>query len=413
MRQEYSDSDGSDTPETYLFPTPDAQKQAPRSTRPSSDSESHPHGRVLTQQAANLIYHRRNEAAENMSRDRPSSSGKKKHGNESSRGRNEGSRGRRSRSPPRHSSERRRSHDCYSGDSEDSGDRRRDSRGNPGEPDLLAQIAELQKSLNEERQKLNQERQKSREDRQNFQLQLDSATAKKRTKHASMIPFDQNLLGVIDEVVRTILWRDTKFMVNNEQKLEATETVMRNIPQVKDKYCMDPTTRDANIAAFNTTCGDEIVKSLNNRRTEAQGSVQKAHEKRYRSGALMPTAQRMLEVILRKGMSPGATNILGEEVTADYAEENVELFTWYWDKVLIAVCGMARWSHSHKYFAIPSKGKDMTTKAKFVNSGDEAMIALIFENCGQRFPHLTSLINSRETKDISLLPLSSKIEKPT
>ena len=274
-----------------------------------------------------------------------------------------------------------------------SGSTRRNSSGSSESRGSDDELARLQRKI----QKLQQEKE---QDRLSYQNQLNQVTSRRRKKTVSIIPFDKEFAeGVLTQTVRQKLWIDVKFLAPDQAE-DATESVMREIPQVRAKYLPNPADGDghedvdqeANIKAFHTTYGDEVVKALNGRRSDAQSSVRKAYVARAKEGKFMPCPDRILEVVLRKYMRAGVNHEeTGEVITEEYAKTNRELFMWYWDKLLIAVCGSQRWSHSQKYFLLPSTAKINGTQTKFVNSGDEAMIVLYFENCGQRFPYCASL----------------------
>ena len=273
-----------------------------------------------------------------------------------------------------------------------SGSNRRTSRGSSESRGNDEALERLQRKID----KLEKEKE---DDRQSYQNQLNQVTSRRRKKTVSAIPYDKEFAeGVLTQTVRQKLWMDVKFLVEGQAE-EATESVMRDIPHIQAKYLPNPADgeyedvdSDANIKAFYTTYGDEVVKALNGRRSDAQSSVRKAYVARAKEGKFMPCPDRILEVVLRKYMRAGGNHEeTGEEITQEYADRNRELFMWYWDKLLIATCGSQRWSHSQKYFLLPSSAKIPGTQDKFVNSGDEAMIVLYFENCGQRFPYCAAL----------------------
>ena len=62
---------------------------------------------------------------------------------------------------------------------------------------------------------------------------------------------------------------------------------------------------------------------------------------------------------------------------------------WNWDKLLPKVAGKANWSQSKRHCGAISSAvhPDDPTK-KCITTSDEALVALLCENCGQRFPVL-------------------------
>lgn len=152
-----------------------------------------------------------------------------------------------------------------------------------------------------------------------------------------MIRHDEEMLKTVTSKVRNIPWRDWKFLVNDDQLLEVAEDVMVVIPSVKAKCLADPNTREDNVKAFCTTHGNSILKTLNQKQTEPQSTIKRAHDKRHRAGKPMPSPAQILEVILLKNMLPRGTKDSRELVMEECAAMNQELFLLCWDRLLIGV----------------------------------------------------------------------------
>ena len=172
---------------------------------------------------------------------------------------------------------------------------------------------------------------------------MASALQKKKGKksRASMVQFPSDTADKLDKVVRRGLWEKCKFLVNDDQLLEATEKVMGLIPEIRKQYLTNPDTKDGNIQAFMNEYGEKILKFLNQRRTDAQGGLKKAYLERARQDPkpVMPDIARMQEVILRQNFISGETHTkTGDIITEEYAAQQHELFVWYVDCLLICIC---------------------------------------------------------------------------
>lgn len=70
-------------------------------------------------------------------------------------------------------------------------------------------------------------------------------------------------------------------------------------------------------------------------------------------------------------------------------EQNMDFFMWYWEELLPKVTGKFRWGHGIRYTGIISKHTHPDDpKTKYISASDEALVLLIYENCGQRFPYV-------------------------
>ena len=68
---------------------------------------------------------------------------------------------------------------------------------------------------------------------------------------------------------------------------------------------------------------------------------------------------------------------------------NRQVFKWYWTKLLPCVAGSKRWSKNIRcYGCISSHTFPDNTALKYITSADEALVAILYENCGQRWPFL-------------------------
>ena len=139
----------------------------------------------------------------------------------------------------------------------------------------------------------------------------------------------------------------------------------------------------------------------------------------------MPHPNDLLKVILRKDLAypikpkeppeadfPGkpdkyaqAKNLYEQKMQKYLAKrkevkKNRDYFKWYWTCLLPKVCGNKRWGVTIRNFGTISGHAPVDTpKKKYVTTSDEALVQVLFENCGQRFPYLASLERKKFTSE--------------
>ena len=83
-------------------------------------------------------------------------------------------------------------------------------------------------------------------------------------------------------------------------------------------------------------------------------------------------------------------------------EENMDFFMWYWEELLPKVTGKFRWGHGIRLGGIISRHTHPDDpKNKCVSASDEALVLLIYENCGQRFPYVAECTENNVEVDQS------------
>ena len=221
------------------------------------------------------------------------------------------------------------------------------------------------------------------------------------------------------------LWRTTKFINNEQQELDACAVVMKDVHGISDLLeSEDPAKLEENISAFAATYGSEVCTAVNTARSNSQSNIKKAYLKRSLKGKQMPTPQELLSCVLRKKEllcypsdeetplkpchSDYENGVEDPEYKTDLAKYdqdigiheqkvalinlNREWFMWYWTQLLPCVAGSNRWSKNIRCYGCISDSTFPDNKdLKHITSSDEALVMVLYENCGQRFPFLHEL----------------------
>ena len=244
-----------------------------------------------------------------------------------------------------------------------------------------------EKVLQDEIQKLQAQLE---ENRRNHEVELaqarNSAPRSKKRKGTSgcfhhQVPVNQELADRVAVVAGTNLWRTCKFLADEKQLMSACEIVMTNIPEVAGLVADDNQDKDDNLEAFFHNYGEIIARTINVKRGDVQSGLKKAYEARAATGASMPDPTQLGDVIRRVGLE------FDPEDPSKNAE-NREWFLWYWEHLLPKVGGKNSWGHSIRCYGTISKHTlPDDPKKKYITSSDEALVLVLYENCGQRFPY--------------------------
>jgi hypothetical protein len=288
--------------------------------------------------------------------------------------------------------------------------------------ELQAQLAEMEKQ-NQVAEKENQDQQRQVDPDPNKRPTKKS----KQSNYVAKIHVSKDLEARIPEVAGPKgpnLWRTTKFLNGEEDLIKATAQIMGDIPDCK-KYLEEPDVnlRAENILAFKETYGHLICKAINDGRNNTQSGLKMAYIERYDDKLPMPDPIQIVLVILREDLelpkkpkepkhedyedpslfetarTKYETRLAKYEERYAEVKQNREWFKWYWLALLPKVCGNKRWGATiRQYGLICEHAPIENPKQKYVTSSDEALVMLLMENCGQRFPYLASLPRQKYTQ---------------
>ena len=232
--------------------------------------------------------------------------------------------------------------------------------------------------------------QEMEENNRQHQLELAMATksAQKSKKNrasstgfGSQVPVSTELDERVAEVAGTDLWRTCKFLADESQVDEACEMVMKLIPEVADLVDPENADKEVNIQAFNEHYGETICRTINVKRGDVQSGLKKAYQARAAANLSMPTPKELGQVIRR-------VDLEYDPEDPEKNAQNREWFLWYWEHLLSKVSGKANWGHNIRCYGTISKhAPPDDPKKKYITSSDEALVLLLYENCGQRFPY--------------------------
>ena len=265
---------------------------------------------------------------------------------------------------------------------------------------------------------------------QEAQIQAAKKSGKsgKRGKYVAKIPMNKELEKKITKLCGAqgpTLWRTTKFLNTEDDIYLASKTIMADLPECKKLLEGDPGTVEENILAFLDTYQGAITTGINEQRNNTQTGLKNAYIERYDNKEDMPHPNDLLKVILRKDLAypikpkepteadfPGKPDKYAQAKTfyeqkmqkylakRKEVKKNRDYFKWYWTCLLPKVCGNKRWGVTIRNFGTISGHAPVDTpKKKYVTTSDEALVQVLFENCGQRFPYLASLERKKFTSE--------------
>lgn len=214
-----------------------------------------------------------------------------------------------------------------------------------------------------------------------YQAQIAQLKGKKGQKSRGIrIPISEEVAKEIVDEGKTILWRTSKFLSDEDELFAAMALVLSHIPELNAKFLVDNEDKDDYVQAFVDNYGTKLTNAVNTSQSNAQQGLRKAYVKRCIEGKKMPTPKDMLNLAMRKDLEFDPND-------PKKNEENRELFLWYWDELLPKMAGSKRWGYSIRNYGCISSYCYPDSDTKYITSSDEAMIVVMFENCGQRFPY--------------------------
>ena len=217
----------------------------------------------------------------------------------------------------------------------------------------------------------------------------------KKNGFGTNIPISTELQDRIRKVAGHDLWRTCKFLASEEQLDEACEIVMGFIPELADLVSDENPDKEQNVLGFSDNYGETICKVINTKRGEVQSGLKKAYEIRVAAGLSVPTPKELAQVIRRKGLE-------FDPEDPNKNAKNRDWFMWYWEHLLSKVGGKNKWGHTIRCYGTISKhAPPDDPKRKYITSSDEALVLVLYENCGQRFPYTAECAAKNQTADKS------------
>ena len=254
------------------------------------------------------------------------------------------------------------------------------------------QNSELLKELQALKEKLQAKEAENQNLTEQVCCKSSGGKCKKGRYVAHEVPVNEELCGTVVGHAKTTLWRTCKFLADETQLDEACEQIMAVIPEIAH-LLEDEEMKEVNIQGFKDNYGENICTTINGKRTEVQSGLRKAYLARAATGAKMPTPKELGQVIRRVGL----------EFDPEKPEENAlarEFFEWYWEHLLPKCVGSQNWGQSIRlYGTISQHFPPDDPKRKYITSSDEALVLLLYENCGQRFPYHAKCKAKGETPD--------------
>jgi hypothetical protein len=185
-------------------------------------------------------------------------------------------------------------------------------------------------------------------------------------KQAVVMKVNEEILKQIDDAVKNKLYKIVKFINCTETECKAAVIVLDHIklPQMSES----PEARASAIKAYKRP----IKQKLFLRKGYVNAEMKKLAFKMLKKNVELPSYESVLKCANR---------------TIDVDDEDeMNLFMWYWEDLLPKMVGAKEWDGSVCYYTTISSAK-MADQPKdaLVTVSDEAMTALMWENCLERY----------------------------
>ena len=292
------------------------------------------------------------------------------------------------------------------------------------------------KALEKALQELEEQKRKNQEQQEKIQ-----ALTKKSQKNNTVgkMPVSTDIDAKVKDLSTMLgpkLWRTTKFINTSDLEKDACKIIMESMPEMKELLQGDEATIANNVGAFTATYGGTVCEQINDNRSNAQSGIKRAflEFKSENPEFKMPTPKELIDIIKRKKedllfppadqmpKSPDQNDFDDGEDSEEFKTQlaqweldmaawnkeqaritrNRTIFKWYWTKLLPCAAGKNRWSKNIRcYGCISSHSYPNNTDLKYVTTSDEALVAVLYENCGQRFPFLAEKADGAPTYQVT------------
>lgn len=208
-------------------------------------------------------------------------------------------------------------------------------------------------------------------------------------KQAVVMSVNDEILKQCEEVVKTKLFKKTKFINSYEAESKAAEFVLNHIklPQMTQ----GPMAKASAIKAYK-----RIIKTkLYLRKSYVTSEMKKMAFKMLKKEIQLPLPAMILKCATR---SIDMNN-----------EEEAKVFVWYWEELLPKMVGAKEWDHSVCYYVTISKAVVADEpKEQLITVSDEAMTVLLWDNCYERWLTLWAYVQNPANKGSKQPSLAGK-----
>jgi hypothetical protein len=174
---------------------------------------------------------------------------------------------------------------------------------------------------------------------------------------------NDELLQQVTRLAKSKLWKNQKFIANEDQERSAAKFVLNllDLEEMKDPQ---------EAASLIQTYMRPIKKANFERKTYVANEMKKEFERLKKEKQKIPTVEDISKCLTRTVES----------------EEEYKVFMWYWDVLLSKMLGVKEWEDSVKYYTTISAAKSAdNTDERMVSVSDEAMVLLLWDNHLERW----------------------------
>jgi len=284
-------------------------------------------------------------------------------------------------------------------------------KSNPRSTASTQQDKDLRKKLKAlEKEKAAQEKENQEKDAKFAALQAKYKALEKKRKRDQLpdgeipvVPKNDAIMKLVVDGVSRHLWRDCKFIATPQQITGAIQLIFKNSTEWKRFEKMEKKERMAKLQGYANTYGHKITHTLNEKRSSVQTGIKNLYMDRVEKGLPVPTAEQLLNIVLRKDLELLEVPKLSDEEKKDQAKvkevaeikkRNAEIkvnqdwFVWYQDKILAKVGGRPFWPENVRHYnTISGATFPEDDKKLYMTPSSEAFAVLCFENNKTKWPY--------------------------
>jgi hypothetical protein len=182
---------------------------------------------------------------------------------------------------------------------------------------------------------------------------------------AVIMKINQEILKQVREVSKGKLWKSIKFITTPALQIRATMLALNNVdlPQMQQG-------KDA-IASAVAAYKGHVKRFQFDQKNYVQQEFKKLAFAMLKVDKVLPTPEMVYKCAMRQ--------INAED------EDEMLIFMWYWEELLPKMVGAKEWCVSKRYYNTISSATDETTGDLLISNSDEAMTAVLWDNCHDRW----------------------------
>jgi hypothetical protein len=228
--------------------------------------------------------------------------------------------------------------------------------------------------LEQEKEALENDKDALEDQNKKLQEELKLYKAKSTPKTLSKLPVNVEMKRKIKATVKRDIYRFVKFVDGPKQKDKIARKVFKLLHLEK--------THEGFEDSWVATYASLVCTELNLRRSYSQSEMKKTVQNYCNANGVdsLPTVEQILACATRK-------------------TEDMELFEWYWDKLLPNVVGTILFGTNVRHYKTISAAmtKDCPRK-RVVEPSSEAFVVLLFENCRSKWVNMVKYYDANPSE---------------